>query len=218
MRISTTQNGQRLLETYTAQQNSINAQRARAQDGAVDAREGLVERLMPEWDLDASAGAAFEPAEALQAEALRDAQAEAAGAQAAQEEEGQSLADMLEEMRAEHQFLREELQNAREQAEAAASEYESMGKVLIIFRRIAKGDTVPVKDERKLMEYDMKLYNMAKQLGAVAENEDPKRHKSLYEDEEEAAAAEGGAAEQASAPAAEAAPAPAVEAATPAEG
>lgn len=172
MRISTTQNGQRLLETYTAQQNSINAQRAKAQDGAADAREGLVERLLPEWDLDASAGAAFEPAEALQAEALRDAQ-----------------------------------------AEAAASEYESMGKVLIIFRRIAKGDTVPVKDERKLMEYDMKLYNMAKQLGAVAENEDPKRHKSLYEDEEEAAAAESGAAKQASAPAAAPAPAPAAEAA-----
>ena len=47
MRISTTQNGQRLLEAYTAQLSSANAQRARAQDGAADAREGLRGAIRP---------------------------------------------------------------------------------------------------------------------------------------------------------------------------
>lgn len=58
------------------------------------------------------------------------------------------------------------------------------GKVLKIARRIAKGDKVPAYDEKKLMEYSMDLYQMAKASAMLHANEKHKKHKSLYKDED----------------------------------
>ena len=65
-------------------------------------------------------------------------------------------------------------------------EMENMGKIMTVFRRLANGDTVPLSDEKKLAEYDEKMYTMAKNMQAMArqlekEHED---HDSLWEDEE----------------------------------
>ena len=52
-------------------------------------------------------------------------------------------------------------------------------------RRLMKGDIVPSTDEKKLMEYNDKLYQMAKNMGEMAKVEKRKKHKSLWDDEEE---------------------------------
>ena len=54
-----------------------------------------------------------------------------------------------------------------------------------VARRIMRGDKVPPYDEKKLMEYDWKLYSMAKRAAAMVEiQKKRKAHKSLWEDEE----------------------------------
>lgn len=54
-----------------------------------------------------------------------------------------------------------------------------------IARRIARGDKVPLKDEKKLMEYSSELYQMAKMSAMINEGKKHKKHKSLFEDEED---------------------------------
>ena len=56
-----------------------------------------------------------------------------------------------------------------------------------VARRIIHGDTVPASDEKKLMEFDSDLYQMAKSAGEMAKrlNEKRKKYKSLWEDEED---------------------------------
>ena len=60
-----------------------------------------------------------------------------------------------------------------------------MNKIMLVARRIMHGDKVPAKDEKKLMEFDPKLYMMAKNAAAMLEIRKRKEHKSLWEDEEE---------------------------------
>ena len=60
-----------------------------------------------------------------------------------------------------------------------------VAKVMEVARRLMKGDIVPSTDEKKLMEYNDKLYQMAKNMGEMAKVEKRKKHKSLWEDEEE---------------------------------
>ena len=57
-------------------------------------------------------------------------------------------------------------------------------KVLKIARRIARGDKVPAYDEKKLMEYSMDLYQMAKSSAMLHTNKKQKKYKSLYKDED----------------------------------
>ena len=54
-------------------------------------------------------------------------------------------------------------------------------------RRIAAGESVPCSDEKKLMDYNSKLYFAAKQAGAMARinKKRIKKYKSLWEQEEE---------------------------------
>ena len=61
-----------------------------------------------------------------------------------------------------------------------------MGKIVMVFRRLANGDIVPRTDEKKLMEYDDKMYQMAKnmQLQAMQMDKKHKKHKSLWEEKE----------------------------------
>lgn len=73
---------------------------------------------------------------------------------------------------------------ADQQADAYAEAAKDMQKIMLVARRIMHGDKVPAKDEKKLMEFDYKLYIMAKNAGAMAKLKDRKEHKSLWEDEE----------------------------------
>lgn len=78
-----------------------------------------------------------------------------------------------------------DMQTANQQAEAMADTAKEQAKIMIVARRIMHGDKVPAKDEKKLMEYDYKLYTMAKNAAAMLKyQKDRKEHKSLWEDEE----------------------------------
>ena len=46
------------------------------------------------------------------------------------------------------------------------------------------GDIVPQSDEKKLMEYDGDLYQMAKNIGAMAKLKKKKKYDSLWEEKE----------------------------------
>ena len=74
---------------------------------------------------------------------------------------------------------------SEQQADAMADSAREQAKVMEVARRIMHGDKVPAKDEKKLMEFDYKLYAMAKNTAAMLKlQKDRKEHKSLWEDEE----------------------------------
>lgn len=76
--------------------------------------------------------------------------------------------------------------SSNEQSDAMADAADEQMKILKVARRLMNGDKVPAYDEKKLMEFDWKLYSMAKNMGAMLEtNKKRKEHKSLWEDEEE---------------------------------
>lgn len=86
----------------------------------------------------------------------------------------------------EQKLNEENAEKAKEGAEKMATE---QMKIMTVFRNMCKGDYVPASDEKKLMEYDDKMYTMAKQAQAMAqmmERCEKKKHKSLWEDEEKA--------------------------------
>lgn len=73
----------------------------------------------------------------------------------------------------------------KQQSDAMAESAKEQAKVMEVARRIMHGDKVPAKDEKKLMEYDYKLYSMAKNAAAMLElQKKRKEHKSLWDDEE----------------------------------
>lgn len=73
----------------------------------------------------------------------------------------------------------------KQQSDAMAETAKEQAKVMEVARRIMHGDKVPAKDEKKLMEYDYKLYSMAKNAAAMLElQKKRKEHKSLWDDEE----------------------------------
>ncbi len=75
---------------------------------------------------------------------------------------------------------------SRQQGEAMAEYAEDLGKIMTVFRRLAHGDIVPQGDERRLMEYDEKMYQAAKNLQMMAQmaEKERKRHRSLWDDDE----------------------------------
>ena len=75
--------------------------------------------------------------------------------------------------------------SSKQQSDAMADQAKEMSKIMLVARRIMHGDKVPPKDEKKLMEFDSKLYMMAKNTAAMLEIRKRKEHKSLWEDEEE---------------------------------
>ena len=79
------------------------------------------------------------------------------------------------------------MESAKQAGEAMEKSAADMGKVIMVFRRLANGDIVPQTDEKKLMEYDFKMYQVAKNMQMMAQQaeKDRKKHKSLWEDEEE---------------------------------
>ena len=68
----------------------------------------------------------------------------------------------------------------------AMKEYgEEMAKCLEIARRISRGDRVPAQDEKKLMDFNMEIYQMAKEMAAMNMEGKHKEWDSLWGEEEE---------------------------------
>lgn len=74
---------------------------------------------------------------------------------------------------------------AKQQGEAMEEYADDVAKCMEIARRLSRGDKVPASDEKKLMEYNMKIYMTAKNMGMMNMNKDRKEYDSLWEDEEE---------------------------------
>lgn len=75
---------------------------------------------------------------------------------------------------------------ASEQQADAMKEYgEEMAKCLEIARRISRGDHVPAQDEKKLMDFNMEIYQMAKEMAAMNMKGRHKEWDSLWGEEEE---------------------------------
>lgn len=78
-------------------------------------------------------------------------------------------------------------ENIRESNDASKDYIEEQQKIMIVFRRISNGDKVPYQDEKKLLEYDPKMYQMAKSAALMAMMEkkrERKEYDSLWEDDE----------------------------------
>ena len=80
------------------------------------------------------------------------------------------------------------MQNAeasRQQGDAMAKAADDYVKCIEVARRIARGDKVPPRDEKKLLEFNSEMYQMAKNMGSMAKKtEKHKEHKSLWKDDE----------------------------------
>lgn len=75
---------------------------------------------------------------------------------------------------------------AAEQQGDAMKEYgEEMAKCLEIARRLSRGDRVPAQDEKKLMDFNMEIYKMAKEMAAINMEGKHKEWESLWGEEEE---------------------------------
>lgn len=75
----------------------------------------------------------------------------------------------------------------KENVEAEKEGFEDLRKIMEVVRRMTKGDNVPQSDEKKVMEYDKDMYQMAKSAQMIARmrRKDREDHDSLWEDEEE---------------------------------
>ncbi len=97
-------------------------------------------------------------------------------------EENQAVLDSI----AEQHTAIMNMEVSKQQGDAMKEEMENMGKIMTVFRRLCNGDIVPLSDEKKLAEYDEKMYSMAKNMQAMAQQLEKERekHDSLWEDEE----------------------------------
>lgn len=77
-------------------------------------------------------------------------------------------------------FYQEQAQATKEAGKGVAD----LAKIVEIARRIANGDKVPPKDEKKLMEYNPKLYQASKSAAMLNQNKKHKKYKSLFQEEE----------------------------------
>lgn len=82
-------------------------------------------------------------------------------------------------------MLMTNMENERKRMEEAEEGSNELGKIMKIFRRIARGDKVPPKDESKLLEYSSELYQAAKNAAMLAKNDEPKRYKSVFDEDDE---------------------------------
>ena len=73
----------------------------------------------------------------------------------------------------------------KESAESAKEGFDELNKIMEVVRRMSRGDFVPLSDERKVMEYDSDMYQLAKSAQAIAQmRKKGKEHDSLWGDEE----------------------------------
>lgn len=80
----------------------------------------------------------------------------------------------------------------KQQSDALEKQADQMGKMMEIYRRIAKGGRVPPKDENALLNYSKELYMAAKMAAMMLreKDKDKKKYDSLL-DEEDAEKGEG---------------------------
>lgn len=78
---------------------------------------------------------------------------------------------------------------SKSQNEALKKILKDQAKALEVYRNLAHGDIVPPSDERKLMDYDPKLYQAAKMAQVMAQRmkEKIKKRKSEWDEKEEQA-------------------------------
>lgn len=74
----------------------------------------------------------------------------------------------------------------RQQKDATKEITDDYAKIMTTIARMCKGDIVPASDERKVMNYDKKVYAMAKQMQQVMAMQKKKRekHDSLWDDDD----------------------------------
>lgn len=84
------------------------------------------------------------------------------------------------------EMFEKQARESREADEKKSDAIADYGKILEIARRIARGDKVPPRDEKKLMEYSAELYQMAKSAAMLNAMKKHKKHKSLFDEEENA--------------------------------
>lgn len=77
------------------------------------------------------------------------------------------------------------MEAAKQQGEAMEEYAIDMGKIMEVARRLMKGAIVPPTDEKKLMEYSMELYQAAKNIGALAKENEKEEYDSLWEEKAE---------------------------------
>ena len=99
------------------------------------------------------------------------------------EKQYQKASDFMSDFNAYRDMLRT-MESAKRQKKTASKSASDMAKCLEIARRIARGDKVPAKDEKKLLEYNAKLYMTAKNMAVISLARKHKKHKSLWKDEE----------------------------------
>ena len=73
----------------------------------------------------------------------------------------------------------------KQQSEVAEKYTEDIAKCMEIARRLSRGAKVPASDEKKLMEYNMKMYMTAKNMGMMNTDRHKEEYDSLWKDEEE---------------------------------
>ncbi len=110
-------------------------------------------------------------------------------------QELQEQIDKVKEQIEEHIKLRDQViqletgianaESAKQQGEAMKEYGEEVAKCLEIARRIANGDKVPASDEKKLMDFNMEIYQTAKHMAAMNMDKKHKEYESLWEEEED---------------------------------
>ena len=75
--------------------------------------------------------------------------------------------------------------SAEQQGDAMEEYAQDLGKIIEVARRIMKGGVVPAKDEKKLMEYSMEMYQTAKNIGAMVKQREKEEYDSPWGDEGE---------------------------------
>ena len=84
--------------------------------------------------------------------------------------------------------IKAELASQKTQEEGMKKMMQDQAKALAVFRSMSKGDIVPDSDEKKLMEYDDKLYQAAKMAQAMAQRmeKEAEKKESEWDEKEEA--------------------------------
>lgn len=100
-----------------------------------------------------------------------------------QKQEAPAKTDLFADKSNQLSMLEEMLKNSQDQSEQSAKSFDDLGKCMTIAARIMNGDTVPQKDHKFLAEKYPELYEQAILMRRI--NHDPKKYKSLIEDEEE---------------------------------
>lgn len=84
-----------------------------------------------------------------------------------------------------YKTLLQNVESSKQQSDFMAEKAEEDAKCIEIMRRISHGDKVPPYDELKLLNYNAEMYQMAKNLALLAENEKREEHDSLWDEEDE---------------------------------